>query len=49
MLNRSKVAVLVSFFFITNLAAEPWVDTQNALLRSDIERLSNALALSKHQ
>lgn len=42
MLNRSKVAILVSFFFITNLAAEPWVDTRNALLRSDIERLSNA-------
>lgn len=39
MINRFNAVILVSLLCITNIAAEPWVDTQNALLRSDIERL----------
>lgn len=37
-----RTVVLLLVTFITNLVAEPWVDTRNAQLRADIEYLSEA-------
>lgn len=42
MINRFSAVILVSLLYPINVVAEPWLDPSNALLRSDIERLSSA-------
>ena len=42
--NPILARILVAAFFLSsiNLYAEPWIDTRNAWLRADIERLARA-------
>ena len=49
--RRYDQSVQCCFFSFSSMynkrAAEPWVDSQNALLRSDIERLSSVGIIKK--